>query len=61
VLTVPAFIAMREALAFAGTAQFPTRRAASSRVGLTGTIRLIDQGTLSLPLPELPGIASASP
>jgi LEA14-like dessication related protein len=58
-LTVPAFAAIRQALALAGAAQSGQipyiLRGKLAGTGLAGTTRFIDQGTLSLPAP---GIAS---
>ncbi|WP_415119594.1 LEA type 2 family protein [Paraburkholderia sp.] len=58
-LTVPAFSAVRQALALAGatqSGQIPyILRGKLAGTGLTGSTRFIDQGTLSLPVP---GIAS---
>jgi LEA14-like dessication related protein len=50
-LTVPAFTAVRQAVAFAGAAQsgqIPYTLRGKLASGLTGTTRFIDQGTLSL-------------
>ncbi|NML31276.1 LEA type 2 family protein [Paraburkholderia antibiotica] len=52
-LTVPAFAAVRQALAFAGAAQsgqFPYTLHGKLAGGLTGTTRFSDQGALSLPM-----------
>jgi len=58
-LTVPAFAAVRQALALAGAAQAGQipyiLRGKLAGTGLGGSTRFIDQGTLSLPVP---GIAS---
>lgn len=51
-LTVPAFAAVRQAFAFAGAAQsgqIPYILRGKLAGGLTGTMRFVDQGTLSLP------------
>nr|WP_233829961.1 LEA type 2 family protein [Paraburkholderia sp. ZP32-5] len=54
-LTVPAFAAVRQALALPGAAQSGQipyiLRGKLAGVGLSGTTRFIDQGTLSLPMP----------
>jgi LEA14-like dessication related protein len=50
-LTVPAFTAVRQAIAFAGAAQsgqIPYTLRGKFASGLTGTTRFVDQGTLSL-------------
>jgi LEA14-like dessication related protein len=61
-LTVPAFAAVRQVFAFAGavqagagqSGQIPYILRGKLAGGLTGTIRFVDQGTLSLPSPGTP-------
>lgn len=59
-LTVPAFTAVRQAFAFADSAQtgqFPyVLRGRLAGGGATGSTRFIDQGTLSLPMGDIGGL-----
>ncbi|CAD6549499.1 hypothetical protein LMG24235_04696 [Paraburkholderia sabiae] len=58
-LTVPAFTAVRQAFAFADSAQtgqFPYVLRGRLAGGMTGGTRFIDQGTLSLPMGDVSGL-----
>ena len=58
-LTVPALTAVRQAFAFAGSAQsgqLPYVLRGRLAGGVTGGTRFIDQGTLSLPMSDLGGL-----
>ncbi|MEM5342494.1 LEA type 2 family protein [Paraburkholderia azotifigens] len=58
-LTVPAFTAVRQAFAFADSAQtgqFPYVLRGRLAGGVTGATRFIDQGTLALPMGDIGGL-----
>jgi LEA14-like dessication related protein len=58
-LTVPAFAAVRQAFAFAGSAQsgqLPYVLRGRLAGGISGGTRFIDQGTLSLPTGDMSGL-----
>jgi hypothetical protein len=58
-LTVPAFTAVRQAFALAGSAQsgqLPYVLRGRLAGGVTGGTRFIDQGTLSLPMGDVDGL-----
>ncbi|MEM5371112.1 LEA type 2 family protein [Paraburkholderia azotifigens] len=58
-LTVPAFTAVRQAFAFADSAQtgqFPYVLRGRLAGGVTGGTRFIDQGTLALPMGDIGGL-----
>lgn len=58
-LTVPAFAAVRQAFAFADSAQtgtLPYVLRGHLAGGITGGTRFIDQGTLSLPMSDVSGL-----
>ncbi len=58
-LTVPAFAAVRQAFAFADSAQtgrFPYVLRGRLAGGITGGTHFIDQGTLSLPMGDVSGL-----
>jgi LEA14-like dessication related protein len=58
-LTVPAFAAVRQAFAFAGSAQsgqLPYVLRGRLAGGITGGTRFVDQGTLSLPTGDMSGL-----